>query len=50
MTQLTDPLSFRSAWGAGGPFVEADVNGDAKVDFSIALDGHITLTAVDFAL
>jgi Ca2+-binding RTX toxin-like protein len=28
--------------------VEADVNGDAKVDFSIALNGHHALTADDF--
>jgi Ca2+-binding RTX toxin-like protein len=28
--------------------VEADVNGDAKVDFSVALDGHHALTATDF--
>jgi serralysin len=29
-------------------FVEADVNGDAKADFSIALNGHHALTADDF--
>ncbi|HMN84507.1 MAG TPA: hypothetical protein PKA74_00750 [Bauldia sp.] len=28
--------------------IEADVNGDAKADFSIALDGHKTLSATDF--
>jgi Ca2+-binding RTX toxin-like protein len=28
--------------------VEADVNGDAKVDFSIALNGHHALTTADF--
>jgi Ca2+-binding RTX toxin-like protein len=28
--------------------IEADVNGDAKADFSIALDGHHTLTGTDF--
>ena len=30
--------------------VEADVNGDAKADFSIALDGHLNLAATDFIL
>jgi Ca2+-binding RTX toxin-like protein len=39
---------LRYVWTATQTFVEADVNGDAKVDFSIALDGHLTLTAADF--
>jgi hypothetical protein len=41
---------LRFVWTATQTFVEADVNGDAKVDFSIALDGHHTLTAADFVL
>ncbi len=39
---------LRYVWTATQTFVEADVNGDAKVDFSIALDGHHTLTTADF--
>jgi hypothetical protein len=41
---------LRYVWTATQTFVEADVNGDAKVDFSIALDGHLTLTAADFVV
>lgn len=39
---------LRYVWTATQTFVEADVNGDAKADFSIALDGHHTLSAADF--
>ncbi|HEY8276046.1 MAG TPA: hypothetical protein VIG52_03515, partial [Methyloceanibacter sp.] len=39
---------LRYVWTATQTFVEADVNGDAKVDFSVALDGHHTLTTADF--
>jgi Ca2+-binding RTX toxin-like protein len=41
---------LRYVFTADQTIVEADVNGDAKVDFSIALDGHHTLSATDFIL
>lgn len=41
---------LRYVFTADQTIVEADVNGDAKVDFSIALDGHHTLAATDFIL
>lgn len=62
-TAVNDPFAFigqdkwhhtagelRYVWTATQTIVEADVNGDAKVDFSIALVGHHTLTAADFVL
>ena len=41
---------LRFVFTADQTIVEADVNGDAKADFSIALDGHHTLAATDFIL
>jgi Ca2+-binding RTX toxin-like protein len=41
---------LRYLWTANQTIVEADVNGDAKADFSIALDGHHTLNTTDFIL
>ena len=41
---------LRYVFTATQTIVEADVNGDAKADFSIALDGHLTLAATDFIL
>jgi len=62
-TAFNDPFAFigrdkwhhvagelRYVWTADQTIVEADVNGDAKVDFSIAPVGHHTLTAADFVL
>ena len=37
-------------WQGGQTIVEGDTNGDGKADFSIALDGHLTLGAGDFIL
>jgi Ca2+-binding RTX toxin-like protein len=34
----------------GNTIVEGDVNGDAKTDFQIQLNGHLTLSAIDFVL
>ncbi|HMN84508.1 MAG TPA: hypothetical protein PKA74_00755 [Bauldia sp.] len=39
---------LRYLWTAGQTIVEADVNGDGKADFSIALAGHHTPVASDF--
>jgi Ca2+-binding RTX toxin-like protein len=41
---------LRYLFTADHTIVEADVNGDAKADFSIALDGHHTLSATEFIL
>lgn len=57
-TLLTDPNSkfthtageLRYFWQGDNTIVQADVNGDAKADFSIALNGHLTFIASDFVL
>ncbi|MEZ5876139.1 MAG: hypothetical protein R3D30_15450, partial [Hyphomicrobiales bacterium] len=41
---------LRYLFTATQTIVEADINGDAKADFSIALNGHLTLAATDFIL
>jgi Ca2+-binding RTX toxin-like protein len=45
------PGALRASWTTTGQIIEGDVNGDAKADFSIALNdpSHlITLTSTDF--
>lgn len=44
------PGALRYVYTATQTIVEADVNGDAKADFSIALDGHLNLAGTDFIL
>lgn len=41
---------LRAVWVGDQTIVQLDVNGDKKVDFSIALDGHHALTIDDFSL
>ncbi|MGV3551160.1 calcium-binding protein [Rhizobium sp.] len=45
-----DDNEIRIAHRGGDTFIQGDLNGDNKVDFTIRLDGKIILTADDFIL
>jgi serralysin len=39
---------FRQAFSHGNTILSGDLNGDAKADFSVVLQGHYLLSAADF--
>jgi Peptidase M10 serralysin C terminal len=41
---------LRANWVGGNTVVEGDVNGDGRADFSIVLEGNLTISASDFIL
>lgn len=41
---------LRAIWTATQTIIEGDVTGDGRADFSIALQGNLTLTGTDFVL